>query len=105
MLNDPKFAAATYWFEKACEASREHALFARQMLAKYGSHGPDVSGCVRDHFPDHIKESLRNMARNVSRYSDNAHASRPRYVRETTMRKLARMVAQRDGSGFYGPQA
>lgn len=104
MLNDPKFHLSQTYFELACSASRTHAEIAAEALAKFGNHGADISGCVRDHFPDDVKNDLRFWAREVSRFSSLARKHRPKYVRGTTLNRLAALVATRDGSGFYGPQ-
>lgn len=95
---------AAQLFTVACSASRLHDKIARHALARYGDHGAQISGCVRDHFPETLKEDLRAIAHMVSRYSDLAYDARPARVRLATMRHLARSIATRDGSGFYGPQ-
>lgn len=91
-------------FAVACGASKLHNTLAAYGLERFGDHGAQISGCVRDHFPDKLKNELRALAQMVTRYSDLAHEQRPKRVRLDTMRHLARSVATRDGSGFYGPQ-
>lgn len=103
-LYDSRFATVAHHFTLACKASREHSALAQSAFDKYGDHGPQISGCVRDHFPDHIKDELRFAAREVSRQSELAHASRPKGVRTSTIRAIGQSVATRDGAGFYGPQ-
>ena len=105
ILNREDLSEARELFAAACEQSRNHDERAKWALGEFGDHGPDVSGCVRAHFPEVVKGDLRAYARNVSIYSDAAYAKRPKGVRVSTMRKLASAVAKRDGSGFYGPQA
>ncbi len=92
-------------FALACKFSREWDSALDDALRVYGDHGPFISGCGRDHFPESVKDSLRELARKVTAASDGAYASRPRGVRVETIRKLGRAVAKRDGSGFYGPRA
>ena len=104
LLNDPRYAKAERWFTAACLASSSHAMLAKEALTLYGDHGPAISGCVRDHFPDDVKNHLRELARACSSASENGHKARPRYARKASMVHLAREVATRDGSGFYGPQ-
>ena len=104
LLVEPKFAAAVDCFAAACRRSREHDTRARIALEAYGAHGPQISGVVRDHFPPHVKDELRYLARKVTELSDEAWRARPKYVRDSTMRTIGRLVAKRDGSGFYGPQ-
>ena len=104
ILTDERFAVARAHFERACKASRLHSTQARRALANYGDHGPDVSGCVRDHFPERVKSELRELAKLVTRETRAGHAARPPRVHLQTMIRLARAVASRDGSGFYGPQ-
>jgi hypothetical protein len=103
-LTDPKFAACVAHFTRACRASRLHSSEAQRAFANYGDHGAQISGCVRDHFPERIKDRLRALARLVTAELEKAHAARPKYVREGTIIRLGRLVATRDGSGFYGPQ-
>ncbi len=104
LLNNPKLRTSQINFELACDASRRHSAAAAEALAKYGDHGAQISGCVRDHFPEDVKNELRNWARSVSVLSDAAYAARPARVRTATIRRLGQEVATRDGSGFYGPQ-
>lgn len=104
-LNRADLQPAATLFAKACKASRMHARESRRALANYGDKGAAISGCVRDHFPDSIKEQLRRLARLVTESSDAAYKARPKGVRFSTMRELARDIATRDGCGFYGPQS
>lgn len=103
-LDNPKFAEAQRQFEAACMSSRMHSELAAKALAIYGDHGPLISGCIRDHFPEDTKANLRFWARSVSKHSDLAHAAKPKRIRRATIIALGRAVATRDGSGFYGPQ-
>ncbi len=103
-LNDPKFADAVSHFENACKASRDHSSLASQSLEEFGKRGSLISGVVQDHFPEPLKNKLRDLARLVTSESDAAYAARPRYVRLATIRNLGKLVARRDGSGFYGPR-
>jgi hypothetical protein len=105
LLSDPRLADARDLFAAACSASRRwNATFA-EALETYGDHGPDISGCGREHFPHEVKAQLRNLAGWVSLNSGLAYDARPKGFHRATMRRLARAVAARDGSGFYGPQA
>ena len=105
LLARPDLQRAAELFADACRISRDHARAAADALSAYGAHSADVSGCVRDHFPECTKSYLRALARNVSILTSAAHAARPARVRVSTLRALARAVAARDGAGFYGPQA
>lgn len=91
-------------FADACRVSREHTELARAAMLKYGDHGPDISGCVREHFPENVKNELRLLAKTVSLYTDAAWKHKPKRVHHRTMFYLASAVASRDGAGFYGPQ-
>ena len=75
-LDNPKFAAVVTHFENACRASRKHSQFATQSLKLFGDHGSTISGCVRDHFSDSLKNELRDLARLVTTESDAAYAAR-----------------------------
>lgn len=104
IIDRPDLQRAADLFADACRISRQHAEEAAAALRTYGAHGPDVSGCVREHFPQCTRDYLRSLARNVAILTDAAYAARPPRVRLSTMRALARAIAQRDGSGYYGPQ-
>ena len=105
LLARPDLQRAAELFADACRISQDHMRAAASALNTYGAHGPDVSGCVRERFPECTKSYLRSLARNVSILTAAANAARPARVRVSTMRALARAVAARDGAGFYGPQA
>jgi hypothetical protein len=102
LLDRPDLAPAANQFALAARASREHSSFAKESLAKYGEHGSLISGCVREHFPEEVKEKLRALAFAVSFHNSAGEALRPRRVRMKTMYDLARAVCRRDGTGFYG---
>jgi hypothetical protein len=104
LLERPDMQRAVALFALATAASRAHDTLARDALKRYGEHGPQISGAVRDHFPADVKDTLRRLAREVTEYSDEARRARPRGVRASTMNQLASAVAARDGAGFYGPQ-
>jgi len=95
---------AQRYFRRACRLSRDHDALAAQALGQFGNHGPPISGCVREHFPDNVKNKLRRLAARVTSYSDAAYAARPKRVRIATMRALSRAIAREYGYGFYGPQ-
>lgn len=104
ILDRPALATVALKFKSACSASRQHSEHAAWCLSYFGDHGPQISGCVRDHFPEDEKQFLRDLARLVTTKGDEARAARPKGTRMATVNRLARLVATRDGSGFYGPQ-
>lgn len=104
LLSDPKFAIVVQHYERACRFSRLHSSQARRALANYGDHGALISGCVRDHFPETTKDHLRILARSVGIELDKAREARPKRVRFATIVHIGRLVATRDGAGYYGPQ-
>ena len=61
-----------YWrgVERAALGIYAHAFDAA--LAKYGDHGPLVSGVVRDHFPKAVKDELRMLAHLITDAGDAA---------------------------------
>lgn len=105
LLARPALATVALKFRSACSASRLHSEHAAFCLKLYGDHGPLISGCVREHFPEDEKQFLRDLSRLVTTKGDEARAARPKGARMATVNRLARLVATRDGSGFYGPQA
>ena len=105
MMADPRLIDCYEAFYLACHFSRAWDARLKQSLLAYGDHGPFISGCGRDHFPEMTKADLRQLAQAVTKFSDMAHAARPCRVRKVTIRKLGRAVAGYYGSGFYGPQS
>lgn len=104
LLQRQDLARSHFYFWMACTHSRMHAQYAAESLEIHGEHGAQVSGCVRDHFPEAVKDHLRNLARTVTENLDRAYAARPRGVRHATIVALGRAIAKRDGCGFYGPK-
>lgn len=43
-------------------------------LRDYGDDGPLIAGCVREHFPEHIKSTLRDLASAKGDVRDAAYA-------------------------------
>jgi len=105
IIDRPDLQRAADLFANACRISRRHDEEAAEALRTYGAHGPDIAGCVRDHFPQSTRDHLRSLARDAARMAAAAYAARPPRVRMSTMRALAQAVARRDGSGYYGPQS
>ena len=104
ILSDPKYAQTIKHLENACRFSRQHANVSEKALEVYGNHGPTISGCVRDHFPDYVKENLRGLANKVTDESALAYQAKPKGSQTTTINKIGRLIARRDGTGFYGHQ-
>ena len=104
LLDRDDLVRPRFYFELACSFSLSHSRSAEAALKKYGDHGPIISGCVRDHFPDDVKHHLRNLARCATANLEHAHKARPRGVRHATIRALGRAVSARDGCGYYGPK-
>lgn len=100
----PDLKRAAKCFALACAYSRAWSRLGGDLLTIYGDEGPQISGILRDHFPDNAKDALRELAQHIRWACDRAWALRPARVRDSTMRNLSREVAKRDGSGFYGPQ-
>jgi len=104
-LTDPRFRDVVACFEVCLANARAHDDLAGAALKAYGDHGPQISGCVREHFPSQVKVALRAYARAVTYWSERAYEARPARVRHDTIRAIGRAIAKRDGAGYYGPQA
>ena len=102
LLTDPRLIEARSHFADGARASRDWDSEFGAALKKWGEHGPLISGCGRDHFPEGVKFVLRSLARAVSSHNDMAMTKRPRGVRRETLHKLARLVVKHDGGGRYG---
>lgn len=105
LLNSEKYAEIRYYFAVACAASRRHDATLAIALETYGAHGPAISGCGRDHFPESVKNDLRALASKVTRFTYAGYEISAPRIRRSTRAQIARLVARRDGSGFYGPHA
>lgn len=101
---DARFSTVIHELSQSCVASKEHSTLASNALTMYGDEGSLISGCVREHFPQEIKDALRNLAHAVTAHSDAAFAARPSRVRHATMIHIAKLVAGEVGHGFYGFQ-
>lgn len=104
LLSNPANGPMIACFAMSCAASRAHSEMAKHALAEYGSQGATISGCVRDHFPSHVKGLLRQLAKTVHDWSAEAFRVRPARMRLETVRNIGSSVASRDGAGFYGAQ-
>lgn len=104
VLTRPDLQAAATAFALACTYSRAHDALAAALLEVHGSHGPQISGVVRSHFPEPDKQILRALCTGVNAASDAGYDLRPIGVRTATIWALSRAVAKRDGYGFYGPR-
>lgn len=102
ILTRPDLQPAAAAYARAMAASRAWDAAGAAALERFGDHGPQISGCLRDHFSPDVKDQLRALARQVSTELDAAWAARPRGVRTTTMRQLRDAIRARDGGGFYG---
>ena len=102
LCDRPELQRAQAEFAKAAAASRAWDANFRFALSVYGGHGPAISGTEREHFPEGVKNRLRELAHSVTEYNERGRKLRPAGVRKTTMDELARVVCKRDGTGFYG---
>lgn len=83
--------------------SRAHSKLARWAERTYGDHGPLISGSVRLHFPPHVKDCLRHLARKVTEHSGRSYAAwHNAGRRRATWFRLKEQTIARDGRGFYG---
>lgn len=94
-------APAADMFRRAFHWSRRHAERAQYALRIYGDHGPQISGVIRDHFPDAIKDELREYCTVMNACADAAWKARPSRVRQSTMRALRDAIRAEVGAGFY----
>lgn len=102
-MTEPRFAHAVALLRESCTYGRRWDALMQAACEEYGDHGPLISGCGREHFPNTVKDQLRALARLASDANTEAYAARPSRVRMSTMRALARDVATYYGSGRYGP--
>ncbi len=97
--------AAERHFTRACRLSRLWSSYVSRNIDRHGRRpGNHVSAVYSDAWPEYIQERLRKVARAVSCFTDAGYAARPKGVHRSTMTRLAKSIARRDGSGYYGPQ-
>lgn len=102
-MTEARFAAAAALLRESCAYARRWDALYAAACAYFGDHGPLISGCGRDYWPELVKEQLRALARLASDAMREAFEKRPPRVRLATMRALARDVATYYGTGRYGP--
>lgn len=100
-LRDPRFEKAREHFRYAFALSREHQRIFRRALRRYGDHGPQISGIIRDHFPERTKWRLRDLCRRMNEAADLGFKARPRFIQHATMRALYALIREQEGTGFY----
>lgn len=66
--------ASLAYLQCARDTDRMYASAVDRALSAYGDHGSLVSGVVRAHFPDPVKDDLRTLARLATRYRDQSLA-------------------------------
>jgi hypothetical protein len=102
LLSRPDLSLCRDWFSLAAWYSRSHQREAGKALTRYGDHGSQISGVVRDHFPEEVKVRLRHSAHLVSECVESGFRCRPARVQNATLRALKEAVYARNGRGFYG---
>lgn len=63
---------ARYALGTALALENTYFLLVRTAEETYGNQGPLISGIVRDHFPDEVKHTFRELVRRVSREFDRS---------------------------------
>lgn len=87
-----KFSDAIVWFTHAVNTKAQYNDLVNKSLAKYGDHGPLISGVIRDHFPEETKNVLRRVNHDYNEFDDKGFAARPPRVQISTMRQLREAV-------------
>lgn len=106
LLGRQDLRAAAGHFAAAAKASRQHTAMVERLIKLYGDgNGHQISGVIRDHFPETDKRKLVKLCKTICEQNDKGMAQRPKGVHKSTMLALARAVCRRDGHGFYGFRA
>ena len=83
--------------------SRAHRDLAKLALSVYGDHGSPISGVVRDHFPEFVKNELRSLSLSVARLLDESKVSWSKARKQLkTWIRLKDAIIARYGKGYYG---
>lgn len=101
LMNRPELAEAREQFELAFRYSREHSKQVDDACKKYGDHGPQISGVIRDHFPDDVKEQLRLLCWLMNTANEGAYKMKPKGMHRTTFYRFRDAIRERVGTGFY----
>lgn len=104
ILRRPELAEPIRQLERACRLSRRWNSYVAFNIERYGAvQGNHVSGVYNEAWPVRVKGRLRIVAQAVGNISDLAFTLRPKGIHSSTISRLYREVAMRDGCGFYGP--
>jgi hypothetical protein len=83
--------------------SRAHRDLSEQALLVYGDHGSPISGVVRDHFPEFVKNELRSLSLRVARLLDESRVSWSKARKHLrTWIRLKDAIIAKYGKGYYG---
>lgn len=92
-------ALALRILRRASECSRLHDRLCSIYDVRYGrGDGSVISGCHRAHYPEHVKNRLRRLARSASASGFSLDVWRMAGARRETWRR----VRERTPFGFYG---
>jgi len=104
-LNDPRWQPCITRLEVCCMLSRHWSEQVQRYIKLHGDViGCHTSGCYNPDWPETVKNRLRDLAFGVGLMEDEAYRFRPRKTHRSTVTSIARFIARRDGSGYYGPQ-
>lgn len=97
LTRDPRLIEPARLFREYVALDVAYQSAIGEALAKYGRHGPLVSGVIRNHFPEAVKGSLRELNRAKNECLKSGFASKPKHVRMSTMVKLLRAIEKEYG--------
>lgn len=104
LLKRPELAEPIRHLQRACRLSRRWSSYVALNIKRHGAvRGNHVSGVYNDSWPDYVKDRLRVIAQAVGNVASMAFTLRPKGIHSTTITRLYREVALKEGCGFYGP--
>lgn len=82
---EPQFADMVECFRASLIQKATYNRIVRTCLFSYGSHGSDISGIVREHFPEWAKNLLRSTLKMSYSFQDAGRRKAPAGTRSTTV--------------------
>lgn len=84
-LKEPQFADMVECFKASLVQKAAYNRIVRACLFSYGNHGSDISGIVREHFPEWAKVLLRSTLKMSYVFQDEGRRKAPTGTRSTTV--------------------
>lgn len=95
LQDDTRFDDARRHFAMVAMLEHTARLIRDDATATYGTNGTWIAGGFCDHWPESIKQPLRDLNLAINAATDAGFAARPPRVRGVTMQRLYRLSTYR----------